>query len=262
MSLIRLSQGHLNLLNTCPRKFQHIYCDRLTAPLHPEQEEKMAWGSHFHLLMQQKELGLPIGAFLETDEKLKQWVDGVTNAIPEIFEPSLSSFRDSEHCRTLEVEGYLLTVIYDLLITSSERAEIIDWKTYPQPTQFHQLAQDWQTKLYLYVLAETSEYLPEQISMTYWFVQSQPQPKSHKFVYSRQLHTATKKELSAILKQLDKWLENYHQNGINFPLVAESAGYCQNCNFAVRCDRLLSARDRDRYANLVLDCDAIEEIPL
>jgi hypothetical protein len=249
-------------LNTCPRKFQYIYCDRLTAPIDPEQEEKMAWGSHFHLLMQQKELGLPINPFLETDDKLKQWVDGVTQSIPEVFDPSLSSLRESEHCRTLELTGYLFTVIYDLLIMTPERSEIIDWKTHPRPTSSHRLAQNWQTKLYLYVLAETSEYLPEQISMTYWFVQSEPQPKSQRFVYNNYLHTETEKELLECLKQLDKWLENYYQSGINFPLVSESAGHCQNCNFAVRCDRFSSNRDNLDGINLVFDSENIAEIPL
>jgi hypothetical protein len=262
MSLIRLSQSHLNLLNTCPRKFQHIFCDRLAAPIHPEQQESMEWGSHFHLLMQQQELGLPIGAFLETDPKLKQWVNGINQEIPEIFAPGLSSFRDSEHCRTLEFQGYLFTVIYDLLITETSEAQIIDWKTYPQPRNFRWLAQDWQNKLYLYLLAETSEYLPEQISMTYWFVQSQPHPQNHKFVYSDRLHAETEKELTSLLKQLDKWLENYHQHGIDFPLVSESAGHCKNCNFAGRCDRFSLVEDRAIFYNSVFDGEKIAEIPL
>jgi ATP-dependent exoDNAse (exonuclease V) beta subunit len=59
----------------------------------------------------------------------------------------------------------LLTVIYDLLIEAEDNAQILDWKTYPQPKEQNRLAKDWQTRLYLYVLAETSDYLPEQISM-------------------------------------------------------------------------------------------------
>jgi hypothetical protein len=258
MSLIRLSQSHLNLLTTCPRKFQHIFCDRLTAPLNPEHQEKMDWGSHFHLLMQQRELGLPIDAFLETNQNLKQWVEAITNTIPELFDPNLSDFRESEHSRTLEFEGYLLTTIYDLLITTTDKAEIVDWKTYPQPKNYRHLAKDWQTRLYLYVLAETSDYLPEQISMTYWFVQSQPTPQSHKFLYNQKLHQQTQKDLSNLLKQLDKWLADDRQTEIAFPLVAESAGYCRNCNFAARCDRSFTTNPLDA----LLDLNEIEEVPL
>lgn len=257
MSLIRLSQSHLNLLSICPRKFQYIYCDRLAAPIDPEREEKMIWGSQFHLLMQQQELGLPVNPFLDSDDRLEKWVSSITRSIPEIFSANFSKYRYSEHSRTLEFQGYLFTVIYDLLIAESEQAEIIDWKTYPQPTSTHQLAQNWQTKLYLYLLAETSEYLPEKISMTYWFVQSQPHPESHKFIYSDRLHQQTRKELSALLKQLDKWLQNYHQNGIDFPLVAESKGYCQNCSFATRC-----WRSQEQNGNFAFNEDEIQEIPI
>jgi len=62
--LLRLSQGHLNLLETCPRKFQHTYLEQLNSPANPEHEERQTLGSRFHLLMQQREMGLPINSFL------------------------------------------------------------------------------------------------------------------------------------------------------------------------------------------------------
>jgi hypothetical protein len=62
-------------------------------------------------------------------------------------------------------------------LIADDLAQILDWKTYPKPQNRRWVEQNWQTLLYPYVLAETSDYLPEQISMTYWFVQSEQPSK-------------------------------------------------------------------------------------
>jgi hypothetical protein len=48
------------------------------------------------------------------------------------------------------------------------------------------LAKNWQTRLYLYVLAETSAYPPDSLSMTYWFVQLPRSPEQITFNYNQQ----------------------------------------------------------------------------
>ena len=251
--LTPLSQGQLNLLETCPRKFQHVYFDQLGTPVSPEQQERLAWGSRFHLLMQQRELGLPVESLVEEDTQLQQWVTALVDAASDVLTPDPQTFRDSEHCRTLNFQGYLLTVIYDLLIEDENNAQIIDWKTYPQPKDRRWLAKDWQTCLYLFVLAETSDYLPEQISMSYWFVKSQPRPQSLKFSYSEAQHEKTKQDLSKLLTQLSGWLQRYQEDGIPFPQVAPSTGQCGDCTFGVRCHRTSESSissSQDLLANL------------
>lgn len=235
--LLRLSQGQLNLLETCPCKFQHIYFDQLGSPTNPEQQERQTWGSRFHLLMQQRELGLPVEPLFQEDAQLQRWVTALVTAAPEILTPDPKTFRQAEHCRTLNFQGYLLTVIYDLLIEDERQAQILDWKTYPKPRNRQHLEHDWQTRLYLYVLAETSDYLPEQISMTYWFVQSQPLPQNLKFTYNAGQHEQTRRDLTRLLTLLTGWLQRYQDTGEDFPQVAQSTGYCSYCNFAVRCQR-------------------------
>ncbi|HAZ49878.1 MAG TPA: PD-(D/E)XK nuclease family protein [Cyanobacteria bacterium UBA11371] len=276
---MRLSQGHLNLLATCPRKYQHTFIDQLGSPTTPEQQEKQAWGSRFHLLMQQRELGLPIESIIQEDAQLQRWVTGLVGVAPDILTPNPNSeaFRDSEHCRTLAFGDYLLTVIYDLLIADIKSAQILDWKTYPKPQKRQNLAQNWQTRLYLYVLAETSDYAPEQISMTYWFVQSQPEAKSLKFTYNAGLHEQTRRDLSRLLHQLTDWLRRY-EKGEEFPLVEEPAGTCDFCQYAVRCNMVPEPRRdiapqrwRDRTAetgesetnkDLMLNLASIQEVSL
>lgn len=261
LSFTRLSQGQLNLLETCPRKFQHIYIDQLGVPISPEQQERLTWGSRFHLLMQQRELGLPINSLVEEDAQLQHYVTALVKAAPDLLMPNPQTFRESEHCRTLGFQGYLLTVIYDLLIEDENGAQILDWKTYPQPKDHQWLARDWQTRLYLYVLAETSDYLPEQLSMSYWFVKSKPHPESRKFRYDSSQHEKTRQDLTVLLTQLAGWLQRYQSDRFPFPQVAESKGRCHDCSFGVRCQRSRET-SQSRTQDLLPDLADIQEVSL
>jgi len=261
--LIRLSQTYLNHLETCPRKFQLIYLEQLSSPISPDQEEKLAWGKQFHLLMQQRELGLSVELLFQADPKMWESFQAIAQGAPEIFLPSPNSatFRQAEHLRTWKIDNFLLTVVYDLLIAEESSAQIIDWKTYPRPPVRQKVAENWQTRLYLLVLAETSDYLPEQLSMTYWFVESARDQGSEKnlddhrdgrfppgslresrssqclkFISDRQQHEQTKEDLSQLLTKLQRWLKDY-ENGQPFPQVPENSGKCQNCQFSVICKR-------------------------
>lgn len=256
-----LSQSQLNLLEVCPRKFQHIYFDQLGTLHSPEQQERLAWGSRFHLLMQQRELGLPVESLVQEDLQLQHWVTALVNEAIDVLTPSPETFRESEHCRTLNFQNYLFTVIYDLLIESEDNAQILDWKTYPQPKEQNQLTKDWQTRLYLYVLAETSDYLPEQISMTYWFVKSKPRPKSLRFNYDEIQHDKTRHDLSLLLNKLTFWLQDYQENGIEFPQVEAPFRQCHDCDFAVRCHRM-SEDSASSNSDLLLSLADIQEVAI
>ncbi|MBE9206768.1 PD-(D/E)XK nuclease family protein [Nostoc sp. LEGE 06077] len=260
-NLLRLSQGQLNLLECCPRQFQHTYLEQLNSPSDPEHEERQTLGSRFHLLMQQQEMGLPIDSLLQADAQLQSWMSAFANAAPEIVTPTIDNqtFRASEHYRTLQVQDYLLTVIYDLLIADNQQAQILDWKTYPKPPDQHKLAQNWQTRLYLYVLAETSEYSPEKISMTYWFVQSQGRPQNIKFTYNNQQHQQTEKDLNQLLNHLSNFLKLY-QKGQPFPQIMESSKACNYCQFAIRCQRNQSTETTKTYP--LSNIESIQEVSL
>jgi hypothetical protein len=195
--------------------------------------------------MHQRELGLPIEPILADwrsldrgeSIQLNTWMQAMLQAAPELFQPNPQTWRESEHVRTLAIDNYLFTAIYDLLILQPEQADIIDWKTYPLPRSKKDLDLEWQTRLYLYLLAETSEYLPKQIAFTYWFIQSTPKPKSVKISYTLKQHRQTKTDLQVLLDKLTNWLEAYRADREPFPQVAASTGLCQHCNFATRCGR-------------------------
>jgi hypothetical protein len=258
----RLSQGQLNLLETCPPQFQRIYLEQLSSPISPEQQEKLAWGKRFHLLMQQRELNLPIEPLLEEDREIGRAFLSLVDAAPEIFHLDRDTWREAEHSRTLQFENYLLTVIYDLLITNSFQAQIIDWKTYLQPPNMTKLEKNWQTRLYLYVLAETSEYVPEKISMSYWFVKLVDGVEKVTFNYNSQKHRATRNDLTRLLINLDNYLEDYLKAGTPFPHkqnCGESCPYYKS--FCLDRSSVLE-KDLNKQKNWLANIAEIEEICL
>lgn len=267
--MFRLSQTQLNVLTTCPRKFQHNYLEQLATPSSPEQQEKLAWGSRFHLLMQQRELGLPIESIIKEDPEIARCLTAFINTTPELFTPSENQiFRQAEHTRLLTFQNYLLTVIYDLLIEEPHQAQIFDWKTYPRPQNPKKLAENWQTRLYRYVLVETSNYLPEQVSLTYWFIQfsQEETPQNLKFTYTKTQHQKTEKDLTQLLNQLTTWLKRYQENGEFLPKINIQNGHCHSCQFFTRCHQteadslpsLTTASPADWLPNLA----TIEEIAI
>lgn len=252
--LIRLSQAQLNLLETCPPQFQRLYMEQLGSLISPEQQEKLDWGSQFHLLMQQKQLGLPIESLLKEDQQLQHSITSLIKATPEIWDCNQETWREAEHFRSLSFHGYLLTVIYDLLIANQTNAQIIDWKTYLQPENKTKLAKNWQTRLYLYLLAETSEYLPEQISMTYWFVKLPSQPQSLAFTYNSKQHQKTHQDLTHLLTKLDNWIDEYLNQKDSFPHLSN----CQdNCPYYNSCFAL---QNQSGNHNLAINRDWLASI--
>jgi hypothetical protein len=129
------------------------------------------------------------------------------------------------------------------MIADDTRAQILDWKTYPLPKKDRTLEENWQTRLYPFVLAETSDYAPENITMTYWFVQSAEtgndrlsKCESWTLQYNRLRHQETAQHLTQLLNQLNRWTADY-ENRKPFPQVAVTEGICYACPFLTRCQR-------------------------
>ncbi|PSB23900.1 PD-(D/E)XK nuclease family protein [Stenomitos frigidus] len=271
---IRLSQSQLNRLSVCPRKFQHTDLEQLAAPSEPDQQERQNQGTRFHLLMQQWLLGLPVDPLVQNDPQLQAWFSAFMAVAPKILTlgGDRPAWGQSEYSRTLQLEGYLLTVVYDLLLTNDQQAQILDWKTYPRPQNPRWLLQNWQTRLYPFVLAETSDYDADRIAMIYWFFESGEQaPEARRFsiAYDATQHEQTRKDLIHLLTQLTGWLERY-QNGEPFPQVSLESKECDRCSFAIRCDRValrdeiqpsLSETDRAHRFSLP-DIGEIQEVSL
>ncbi|MEO1391506.1 MAG: PD-(D/E)XK nuclease family protein [Cyanobacteria bacterium J06634_5] len=296
--MIPISQGHLTLLDACARKYQYIFFDALSGPATYDQQLTTQWGSQFHRLMQQRALNLPVEVLAEADTEMAASMAALAKAAPDVFtylsaasdppaerDPlsddasATTPFSQSEHRRTLEFNGYLLTVVYDLLVRSPMQGQIFDWKTHQRLLPEDQLRNDWQTRLYLYVLCETTDLSPQQLSMTYWFVRGsadrQEAPRAYRFDYSEVLHRRTQQDLQRLTDRLSEMIRR-----VEFPKVPVEKGLCDRCLFNVRCDRVtttLESRgdqvsealasppvDPQRLLSVAsqLTADMVEEIPL
>ncbi len=197
-----LSQNDLNLLETCPFQFQQYYWQKSSFIPSLNQLNSGEWGKTFHTLMQQYHLNLPLESILAQHTEFKEPLLALISATQEIWNNVENQQRMAEYPLTLHYQNYIFTTIFDLLILTSEKAIIFDWKTYLQPPAY-QIEDNWQTKLYLYVLAEKLNYLPEQISFTYWFVKLPNKPKSYTVSYNQQKHQQTYQQLQKLLTEFE-----------------------------------------------------------
>ena len=209
--------------------------------------------------MQQREMGLPIDPVLAQDPELQTCLERLKTQAPNLFDVTQEHFRQSEHERSLVFNGYWFTVVYDLLRQWSDRAEIIDWKTYLSPKTLTYLQRDWQTRLYLYVLVETTGLQPSQVTMTYWFVRARNpetsalEPQQVRISYSEDNHTQTRHDLARLTNQLTHLLAT---NGL-FPQRPIGDPKCDDCPFAIRCQRgIAQTKDTADLSSL----EAIEEV--
>ncbi|TYQ28158.1 PD-(D/E)XK nuclease family protein [Pseudanabaena sp. UWO310] len=254
-AITSISQGHLNIWETCQRKYQYSFLEELSLPDADLQRKKnLLLGANFHLLMQQKELGLDVSALANSDPKLQAWLDAFERQPP----ATIAGDRFCEHRRTLEIkidlslhhsensdrgqEYFVLTAIYDFLILGDRQAQILDWKTHQKAIAADQLQSNWQTRLYLYLLARTTNYAPEQLSMTYWFANT---AESTIIPYSQLEYIRTEAKLTQFLTEINQ-AHSYPQLPLNSPS-------CQYCEFRDRCDR--------GSPEIAIETNAIEDIP-
>ncbi len=255
-SILQISQSHLSQFTRCPRKFQYRYLEQWGLPTCDSQRDQQTLGSQFHNLLQQREMGLDIQPFLKDSPPLQQWFEALLQFPP----PFIIGERRSEHQQTMVCEGFMLVVVYDLLIQNSQQAQILDWKTYTRPRNLSDLLNDWQTRLYPYLLVETSSYSPEQVSMVYWFAQIRGKA-SHSLVlpYDSAQHQQTQEQLRQVLSQLRQSLSMYEGNQ-DFSQAPLEEGHCyrheHTCPFLARC------RVRPQVFAGGEELDAIAEIPL
>jgi hypothetical protein len=204
--------------------------------------------------MQQKELGMDVADVAASDVNLAKWLLAFDTNPPNV----IAGDRLSEHRRTCELSvreyDYVLSAIYDLLIVGSDRnsntyltplAQIIDWKTHQRPLSFAKLQANWQTRLYLYILARTTDLAPEQLSMTYWFANTATAVTIN---YDRSQYRQTEQDLYATLHQISQ-----AQLEERFDQLPLGSAECTRCDFAHRCHRASEMDNAAIWDELAID---------
>lgn len=222
----------------CERRFQLRYLHHLSWPLAPQEkkwEEATRRGQAFHQMLERHFLDMVVDP--GRDAILKSWWDTFLHKGPELA----SGRRLPEMTITVPVGDHLLTGRFDLLILDGPAGHIYDWKTEQHPRPATELIADWQTRLYLAILAESGTALhpeqgkldPEKLSITYWFVQ---QPQAEVTVtYSDREHRSNWIEIENLINDIGLKLQpEYH-----WPLTDDWTT-CARCAYRVYCGRLVT----------------------
>lgn len=241
---ILLSQAKLAAFLDCPRRFQLRSLKHLPWPNLPDNmqsAETMLRGQQFHRLMEQHFLGLNIPLSSIGDEAVANWFQAFKNS--RLVMPNGRFL--PEHRLTVPIGNqllgnHLLLGRFDLLVVGEQDgaafAHIYDWKTGKARGE-GALRQEWQTRLYLALLAEGGGALwghgrfltPESITMTYWYTAEPDTPR--RISYSQAEHTRNWTEIQAIVAQINSALT---QN--DWPLT-DDWNHCRQCAYQVYCGR-------------------------
>lgn len=234
-----LTRSALRDFAECPRRFHLRYVDRLPWPNSPPDEPtavSLSRGQQFHRLLERHFLGLPVEESAIGDEVVRGWWSAFLRNGP----PLPEGRRWAEHELTIPAGDFFLNGRFDLLIVTEmdgqPAAQLLDWKT-SRPRPVEHLQRDWQTRLYLAMLAEsgtaltggTRPLVPGNLAMTYWYASDPDQPRTIR--YNAAAHTENWAEIRDLLARLT---EQFNEGA--WPLT-QNLDHCRACAYQVYCGR-------------------------
>jgi CRISPR/Cas system-associated exonuclease Cas4 (RecB family) len=244
----QFSQSSLQDFETCPRRFELRYLEKLRWPAvesEPvEEAERLArLGADFHRLVHQHLIGLDVDmltATLDTAEADLQawWRNYLAQRPPELDGGQVYP----ELTLSTPLRGYRLLARFDVLAAGGSDGTflIVDWKTSRQKPSRHVLAGRIQTRAYPYVLATAGAAFnggqpidPATIKMIYWYPQFPDQAET--FTYSFELQQRDEQFLSDLIERIKQAV----QQG-DFALV-EDQKPCRYCVYRSLCNRGVQA---------------------
>ncbi|MEW5985725.1 MAG: PD-(D/E)XK nuclease family protein [Chloroflexota bacterium] len=232
----------------CQRRFQLRHVQQLVWPAAPLAEsitQARQLGQQFHQLLERHFLGLPVADDLTAaEEPLPGWW-----AVFQQQGPTLPAGRRlPEVGLTVPVGRTLLSGRFDLLILGEDSAYLYDWKTETRPRPAAELAEDWQTRLYLALLTEGGAALrpdgqpldPDHLTMTYWYVREPAATVT--LSYSQAQHATNWASIQALVEQIDQQLASQ----AILPLTDDWTE-CGRCAYAAYCRRTVTAASLDEW---------------
>lgn len=221
---------------TCQRRYQLSYETSVAwpdAPLPAEWREKGEVGRAFHQMVERYFSGIDVDDSGE-DANLKRLWNTFLRQGPDLPPGK----RLPELTLTVPLGNSLLAGRFDLLILGTDSTHIFDWKTGSARRSRAELTDDWQTIVYLALLAEGASALfpggsaiePEQISLTYWFAEDPAHPTT--LHYSAAAHRDSWARLSGLV---DEIVLSEDRDGVR-PLTSDLR-VCGRCTYQVYCGR-------------------------
>lgn len=233
------SQANLQDYVDCRRRFQLRHLLQLAWPAleaepAEEHEQHLRQGETFHRLIHQHRLGIPVGRLaIEEEGPLAAWWQAYLAAPP----PDLPPRQYPELSLSVPLGAHRLVAKLDLVaVEPGRRAVIVDWKTSARRPPAGWLAGRLQTRVYRYVLAQagahlngdSGPWLPQQISMLYWFANDPEHPESMRYDASRM--AADGRFLANLAAEIDAAGDD------DFPKT-DDLQHCRFCPYRSLCDR-------------------------
>ena len=161
MEPLTLSQARFLAFLTCKKRFQLRYLDRLAwpdTPLTIDQRTAAQRGQDFHQLLERFFLGFPINDLDIPDPQLQSW----WKQLEQYLLPLPPGRKMPELRLTVPVGHHFLAGRFDLVVIGTAEDQpaihIYDWKT-SRPRPVLELQDEWQSKLYLAMMAESKHAL-------------------------------------------------------------------------------------------------------
>lgn len=241
MPSLLLSRYKLAAFLACPRRFELRYLQQLPWPAVPqpeEDEERTTLGRQFHQLLQRHFMGLAVDTAAIGNARLRRWWDLFRQNQPTVPDGRILT----EATLTIPIGQHFLHGRFDLVVIGEEGerpfAHVFDWKTGKAQDEAT-LRRDWQTRLYLALLAEGGGALwgegtppgldPAAVRITYWYVAEPDRPRT--LLYSEAEHRQNWQELTAVVGQIEAHLES----GV-WPLT-DDLTQCRWCSYQIYCGR-------------------------
>ncbi|MSP12203.1 MAG: PD-(D/E)XK nuclease family protein [Chloroflexi bacterium] len=239
----RFSRFNLEDYTVCPSQFRLRHLDQVIWPAlrtarTAEYDERMARGRFFHTLIQQHTLGLDVTELVGgADEQIQGWWQAFISQGPAI--PAGRVFTEIE--LTAPLLRWSIVARFDRVIAQPDgRILIIDWKAEDRLPKRAWVEHNFQTRVYLYVMAEAGHQLagrpitPDSIEMLYWWA-NYPQQSIH-LPYNQAWHSANRSNLEASVAQIAAEPED------GFPLT-DDLRVCALCEYRSLHGRDISAAD-------------------
>jgi CRISPR/Cas system-associated exonuclease Cas4 (RecB family) len=239
----QFSQSSLQDFIDCPRRFElrYILGVKWPAPITEpviEFEHHIQQGVAFHQMVQQYLSGVPIEKIMASsqDADLFDWWQNFSASAPT---QKYSGQIFPEYRLSIPFSGYRLVAQYDLLIMeTSGRTVIFDWKTSRVHPRKNSVAKKVQTRLYPFLLVESglraNRITPEQIILIYWYPNFPSQPDE--IIYTPHQYQLDKEFIQKTVKAI------LDTPSGSFELTPNLKA-CSFCNYRSLCSRGEKAGD-------------------
>jgi hypothetical protein len=176
--------------------------------------------AELNLTLQQISMGLPLDSLFIEYPQVKK---AATFAKPYIDIPGSKYWDEYLH---LDYQNSRLRAKYDLIVYDDKKVTGIDWKTQIKINP-QELEQSMKTQLKLFILRETTDLPPEQISLFYLNLETE---KVCQFAYSSEKHSKFQNIIRPILaeyaenhndKAQEPDLQTIHQKWMNKEITTE-----------------------------------------